>query len=376
MRVLELSQRFPPALGGVERTLEELVVRLTRAGVDVEVFTTDLERNRPFARRRFPPSPLGVAVRRFRAVRALPLPLGLGVVAPGMLTAALTEDVDLVHAHAFGYYPCWVGATVRRVGRVPLVVTPHFDRGRGTWVSSAYHRAVVRGSLLPADRVIVQSHVEADLLRRLGLPEEKLVQIPTGVAMEEFAWERSAPQDGPLRLLSVGRLDLEQKGLTELVHAVAELPPAVRSHVEFVGDDWGGARVLRELADRLGVGSRVTIHASVPRDAVLEAYRHADVLVLASRFESFPRVILEGMAAGLPIVASRVGGVPELVEEGRNALLVPPNDPKALAHAIRDLAQDPDRRAQFGRASRRRAELYDWSRLLPRYVALFRELTA
>lgn len=376
MRVLELSQRFPPALGGVERTLEELVVRLTRAGVDVEVFTTDLERNRPFARRRFPPSPLGFAVRRFRAVRALPLPLGLGVVAPGMLTAALTEDVDLVHAHAFGYYPCWVGATVRRVGRVPLVVTPHFDRGRGTWVSSAYHRAVVRGSLLPADRVIVQSHAEADLLRRLGLPEEKLVQIPTGVAMEEFAWERSAPQDGPLRLLSVGRLDLEQKGLTELVHAVAELPPAVRSHVEFVGDDWGGARVLRELADRLGVGSRVTIHASVPRDAVLEAYRHADVLVLASRFESFPRVILEGMAAGLPIVASRVGGVPELVEEGRNALLVPPNDPKALAHAIRDLAQDPDRRAQFGRASRRRAELYDWSRLLPRYVALFRELIA
>ena len=376
MRVLELSQRFPPALGGVERTLEELVVRLIRAGVDVEVFTTDLERNRPFARRRFPPSPLGVAVRRFRAVRALPLPLGLGVVAPGMLTAALTEDVDLVHAHAFGYYPCWVGATVRRVGRVPLVVTPHFDRGRGTWVSSAYHRAVVRGSLLPADRVIVQSHAEADLLRRLGLPEEKLVQIPTGVAMEEFAWERSAPQDGPLRLLSVGRLDLEQKGLTELVHAVAELPPAVRSHVEFVGDDWGGARVLRELADRLGVGSRVTIHASVPRDAVLEAYRHADVLVLASRFESFPRVILEGMAAGLPIVASRVGGVPELVEEGRNALLVPPNDPKALAHAIRDLAQDPDRRAQFGRASRRRAELYDWSRLLPRNVALFRELNA
>lgn len=374
MRVVELSQRFSPAVGGVEATLEELVVRLRTAGVDVEVLTTDLERSRPFSRRNYGPNPQGIPVRRFRAVRVAPLPLGLGIVAPRMLATAVRSAADLIHAHAFGYFPTWVGAAVRRLRSIPLVITTHADPGRGLPFSNLYHRSVVRGTLRYADRVIVQSEREAGLLRGLGVPPEKIVGIPTGIALEEFPGRKSPGSEPTVRLLSVGRLDREQKDLSTLMRALARLPRSLAPHLELVGDDWGGLAPARELATTLGVVDRLHVSVSPPRSRVLDAYRRADIFVLSSRFESFPRVLLEAMAAGLPIVASRVGGVEEAVSEGSNALLVPPGDPGALAEAIAILGLDATLRERFGRMSRQRAEQFDWSVLLPRYLTLFEEL--
>ena len=376
MRVLELSQRYPPALGGVEATLEELALGLRRAGVDVGVVTTDVERDRPFTRRTFDDSHSPVPITRVRAHRLAPLPLGLGIVAPGMLFAAAEAEADLVHAHAFGYAPTWIGALLRRARRRPFVVTPHADPGRGLAFSRLYHRMVAGWTLGPADRVIVQSGIERAFLLGLGVPEDRLVRIPTGISLAPFAGMPGSAGDDRLRLLTVGRLDVVQKGLATLVEALAQLPASVRWEARLLGDDWGGAAVLRDLAGRRGVGDRIRIEGPATRAEILAAYRDADVFVLPSRFESFPRSVLEAMAAGLPIVATRVGGVPEIVAEGSNALLVPPDDPGALARGMAEIASDAGRRRAFGRVSRSRASEYSWENLIPRYVALFQELLA
>ncbi|MGI0054727.1 MAG: glycosyltransferase family 4 protein [Thermoplasmata archaeon] len=376
MRVIELSQRFVPAIGGVEATLGELSLRLREAGVEVEVLTTDLERSRPFTRWTTPPPEVGVPVRRFRAVRVAPLPLGLGIVAPGMLPAAISSRADVLHAHAFGYSPTWVGATVRRLRSIPLVVTTHADGGRGFAFSQLYHRAVARFTLRSADRVIVQSDAERGFLGGLGVPAERMVTIPTGISLDELA---SPPRTSDLsrpRLLSVGRLDLQQKDLLTLIRALARLPRSLPVEAEVIGDDWGGLSPVRALAQQLGVSGQISLRTTVPRDALVSAYRTADIFVLPSRFESFPRVLLEAMAAGLPIIATRVGGVSELLSEGRNALLVPPNDPLALSEAIVQLASSPPLRQRFGEESRARAQMFAWPRLIPRYVSLFAELAA
>ena len=376
MKVVELTQRFPPAWGGVEVTLGELVPRLVSAGIEVEVITTDLERSRPFTRRAFQDPPEGVPVRRCRAVRTLPLPLGLGVVAPGMLVAAAASRADVLHAHAFGQWPTWVGAALRRLRRTPLVVTTHADPGRGLTFSALYHRAVVRATLRRADRVIVQSGREAAFLRSAGVPPGRLVRIPTGIALEEYDRPPRAPASARVRVLSVGRLDPEQKDLAGLLTAFAALPPSRPVELRIIGDDWGGAALLREMAGRLGIGGRVEVRTGVPRAELLRAYREADLFVLASRFDSFPRVLLEAMAAGLAIVASRVGGVEEIVRHGENGLLVSPGDARGLAESIGALASDEGLRARFGSVSRQRAEAYDWKRLIPAYRALFEELAA
>ena len=373
---MELSQRFPPAIGGVEATLGELVAHLRNSGVDVEVLTTDVDRVRPFVRGRFDGCEGGVPVRRFRALRLAPLPLGLGVVAPGMFPAAIASDAEVVHAHAFGHYPTWVGAAVRHLRSTPLVVTPHADPGRGLPFSRVYHRAVARATLGSADRIIVQSQTEEAFLASIGVPTDRMVRIPTAIRVEEFSLGPRPEADSPVRLLSVSRLDLTQKDPRTLIRALAQVPPSVAVHLSFIGDDWGGLGSVRALAARVDVARRLTFRTSVPRPELIRAYAAADIFILASHFESFPRVLLEAMAAGLPIIASRVGGISELLREGRNAILVPPEDPTALRDAIVSLAIDPRLRERYGRESRRRAEEFAWQRILPMYLRLFEEVAS
>lgn len=374
MRLAELSLRYPPAFGGVEATLEQLVERLRRGGIEVTVLTSDLDRVHPFVRRPDLSATDVGDVRRFRAWRAAPFPLGLGVVAPGMFFAGVGERFDVLHAHAFGYFPTWAAATARRLRGTPLVVTPHADPGRGLAFSRVYHRSMARATLRVADRLVAQSDVERRFLLGLGLDPERIVVLPTGIALDDFAGTARPGSGEAVRFLYVGRLDLEQKGLDVLGRALTSLGRGTPVKMVFVGDDWGALASLRSRVERAGIPDRVEFVVGAPRTRVLEEYRAADAFVLPSRFESFPRALLEAMAAGLPIVATRVGGVPEMVAEGENALLVPPGDERGLADALRTLADDPGLRSRFGAASRRRAEAYDWDRLIPRYRALFEEL--
>lgn len=376
LRLLELTLRYPPVLGGVEATVGQMVDRLRSAGLDVRVATSDLERVVPFTRR---PSfgDVDPTVRRYRAVRALPLPLGLGTAVPGMLEAALREPVDVLHAHAFGYFPTWAGAFARRWRRVPLVITPHADPGRGLTFSRPYHRLVAAGTLRRADRVLAQSGAEARFLTGLGVDPERVTILPTGIVVADFAGPSVRPTEGPeVRALCVGRLEMAQKGLDTLLRAVSQLPKSSNVRLRIVGDDWGGRAPLEELARHWGLADRVSVETGLSNAEVVAAYRAADLFVLPSRFESFPRVVLEAMAAGLPIVATRVGSVAEMVVEGKNALLVPRDDPAALATAIAALASDAGVRSRFRQESRRRADAFDWAGLLPRYIATFEEVAA
>lgn len=373
MHIVEVTQRYPPALGGVEIHVEAIAQALVGRGHRVEIVTTDLVRDSPFARGvgPWPPSPF--PVRRHRSFRFLPAPHGLGIAAPGMAWDLWATDADVVHAHAFGMAPTWFASVARRLGSRPLVIEPHADAGRGSSGSRAYARAIARLTLRPADRIVVQTRLEADLLTSLGAAADRLVLIPDGIDLTEFAGipsDRPPPQAGAT-VLFVGRLYAEQKGLEPLVRAWALLPRELGLTLRIVGEDWGGRRLVRSLADELGVLDRIVLTGPLDRPALLGEYARADLFVLPSLFEPYGIVLTEAMAAGLPIVASRVGGIPEVVAEGKNALLCPPGDPPALAAAIEQLARDPGLRAAFGRAGRTRVEPLDWRRVIPRWVRLF-----
>ncbi|MEM0129651.1 MAG: glycosyltransferase family 4 protein [Thermoplasmata archaeon] len=373
MRVIEVSQRYPPALGGVEATLAQLVAHLRRAGVDVEVLTTDLARTMPF--RRLPPAATVAAdegVVRVRAYPFAPLPLGLGVAAPGMLHRLLRAEGPLVHAHAFGHPPAGFAALAGRLRGTRWILTTHADPGRGSRVARLFHRAAAWGAVRRADAVVVQSEGERRFLAGLGVDPRRMVTIPTGIDLPpERPPGRKGPADGPCRLLCVGRLDLAQKGLDVLIDAVARVSRVVPVRLDLAGDDWGAVPAIARQVHRLGLGDRVRWAVSPTAEAIAEAYARADVFVLASRFESFPRVLVEALAEGLPIVATRVGGVEELVGTGGAALLVPPGDPDALARAIAEVAADPERRRRMAEAARARAGRYAWETIVPRYLALF-----
>ena len=226
--------------------------------------------------------------------------------------------------------------------------------------------------------VALSRHQERYLVERVGIPARRITQIYNGVDMEQFrARETAAPRaDGSAFVIgTVGRMQ-DVKDPLNLVEAFLllrrsrpDLAPRIR--LAMVGD--GALRAAVESRLREGGAWEA---ASLPgaREDVAEQLRAIDLFALPSKAEGISNTILEAMATGLPVVATRVGGNPELVEEGRTGLLVPPSDPAALAAAFARYAEDPALAATHGAAGRERARAeFSLERMVGRYTALYDE---
>jgi len=374
---VQLTQRFPPAIGGVESHVYHLAMGLTKADVSTEIFTTDLQRDTPFQRLNGDPASLPFPVRRFRAARLADVPHGLGIVAPSMALAALEASPDVFHAHSYGYFPTFAGGFAKLMRGVPLVVTPHSDPGGSMISKRLFDRVVPPFTIRRASRVIALTSVEAKLLQRLGVPAQRIRVIPNGVDLNEFA---GLPLRHPIgdatKLLFVGRCYPRQKGLEYLVKAIPLLPSREAVSLTIVGEDWGGVAMLRSLARSLGIEHQIVFKGALGRSDVIRAYASADIFVLPSLFEPFGIVLLEAMAAGLPVVASAVGGIVDVVADGTTGLLVPPGNPSALAAGLEHLIADSSSRARMGQEGRRRVLRYSWDLIVPKIVDVYREAIA
>jgi len=158
--------------------------------------------------------------------------------------------------------------------------------------------------------------------------------------------------------------------LGDLIRALALLERG-RFELEIVG---GGPdeRVLRDLAAQLGVAQEVRFLGALDRSQVARRYREADLFTLPSSAEAFGNVFAEALASGLPIVSTPIGGIPDLVEHGTNGFLIQPGDLKALAGAIRYLADDPELRREMAVRNRAKAEAnLEWSQVTRRYLSTY-----
>lgn len=208
-------------------------------------------------------------------------------------------------------------------------------------------RVVARSCRRSAARADVASFVSRSLAERYGGRTDAIVASESRVPA---AWVRAAPPDLPDRPLEVvfaGRLAAEKR-VEDLLRAVADVPDA---RLTVVGD--GPRRAaLEQEARALGLDGRVSWPGYVAwGPALLEVLRRSSVLVLPSATEGLPLVLVEAMSQGTPVVATRVGGVPELVEDGVSGLLVEPGRPDELARALRALLDEPGLRRRLGRAA-------------------------
>jgi glycosyltransferase involved in cell wall biosynthesis len=245
------------------------------------------------------------------------------------------RDADLVHAH-------WLAsAAVARFGGKPFVVTLHGTGSAGALADLALARRaprLVRFLLRPARAVICVSEPLTEAMRAIGVEHARF--IPNGVAVRTV----SEREDERPFVLYAGRL-AEEKGIPELVEAARGLPLVV------AGD--GPLRGL--VPDALGF---------VPHEQLEQLYDRAAVVVLPSHREGLPLCVLEAMAHGRPVVATPVGGIPQLVEDGRTGYLVPPGDPTALREALLRLLASAELRARMGAAARERvAGMCSWERV-------------
>ena len=185
--------------------------------------------------------------------------------------------------------------------------------------------------------------------------------------------------DDPIRILTVGRA-VAKKGLDTLVEALSRLPDHFSWHWTQIG---GGELhdALKAQITRLGLVERVTLTGSLPQQEVLAAYRAADLFVLPCRIaangdrDGLPNVLVEAASQGIACISTPVSGITELIEDGVNGILVPPEDPARLAEAIESAARDPAMRARLGNAAAEKVHRdFDHNATTSRLIALFQRM--
>lgn len=357
----------PAAIGGLERVVQALALEQRAAGHDVHVaaiaatLAGEQALLRPLAVAGVDTHPVRVGARAYRRERA------------EVAKLCRRACPDVVHSH--GYRPDVIDAGVARRLGLPTVTTVHGFTGGG-WRNRLYEWLQRRAARRFA-AVVAVSRPLADQLRAAGVPEERLAIVPN-------AWREPVaplPREGARGALGlpsvsaafhigwVGRLS-DEKGPDILIAALAQLRdvPFITS---FVGDGPAQSR-LRALGAAAGVTDRLRWHgAKADASRLFPAF---DVFALSSRTEGTPIVLFEAMAAGVPIVAARVGGVEDVLSEAE-ALLVPAEDPNALAGALRAVYADPAAAARRARAARQRlATQFACGPWIERYLTVYRRV--
>jgi D-inositol-3-phosphate glycosyltransferase len=309
----------------------------------------------------------------------------------GVMAFAERDDqgrgYDLVHSHY--WMSGWIGQTLAECWDAPHIVMFHTlaeakNRHHLGEREPKYRIAGERAVAQRADRIICAGEGEREMLGELyGVPASRVSVIPCGVDTLSFrpmdshrAKERMGLDPGVPVLLFVGRIE-PLKGIDVLIRAAAQLEG--RFQLLVVGGDAKDARRKRELeklAREIGVAGRVAFADAVPHEDLPGVYNAADVCVMPSYYESFGLVALEAMACGVPVVASRVGGLKETVQDGRTGYLVPWRCPEPFAERLDLLLTNEPLRRNLGREARQAAERFRWAEVAAQVEDVYHELVS
>jgi glycogen synthase len=400
MKVLLLTREYPPDVyGGAGVHVEYLARELAKLAA-VEV--------RTFGRQAIEDAALAVHGHGAAAAAAddptAPYVSAVRALRVGLSLAARPTGADVVHSHT--WYAAFGGVLARLLHGIPLVVTAHSIEPLRPWKREQLGRGAdvaawaERTALESADAVIaVSTEMRRDLLRHFTLAPDRVHVIPNGVDIDTYRpapgrarLARFAIDPGRPYVLFVGRIS-RQKGLLHLIRAIEDLDPATQVVLCAGAPDTPEiarevqTAVARVQASRPGV---VLIEEMVDRETAVELYSHAAVFCCPSVYEPFGLINLEAMACEVAVVASAVGGIPEVVVEGETGRLVPvelveqngvvePQDPagfsRDLARALNGLLADAPLRRTMGVKGRQRAEaLFSWAAVARRTFGLYRAL--
>lgn len=410
LRFLFVNIGYPPFQGGAQVYVQMLAERLVANGHEVTVLTTNAgeveaiwdpskrvlppeasEVNgvsvRRFPLRHLPPAPYGYFAWRRLTVALAGTPLGREPVltalarftpwCPGLQRALLDWDTrpDVVHGFAIPFEPLLLGAEAcaRRTGAA-FFVTPFLHTG------PAGDRSVERGYAMPhqmgllrrARGVIALSRTERAFLVARGVDPARVHAVPGGIVPPDGGAKES-DADAPARVLFLGAVTYD-KGAVHLTEAVRRLWAAgLAVELDVVGTVTGQYRsYLNGLpaADR----ARVLVHAVVPEAEKQDLLARCTLLAMPSRVDSFGLVFLEAWAHGRPVIGARAGGVPDVIDDGDNGLLVPFGDVAALAAAIQRLLGDPALARRLGAAGCAKLHAqFTWERVYDRLAGLYQE---
>lgn len=373
LKIAIFASAFHPSLGGVEELVRQLAHAYRKRGVKTIVFTNrwprDLPRHEVYE---------GIDVYRpaFRfpegsAKAHLTYRFSRTAIVHQMLAILRRHDIQLLHVQCVssnGYY----ALEASRILKLPLVVTSQGERTMDAdriFEKSQFLNQTLRLLLDEADFVTACSqNTLSDLEEYRGKPFDARGRvIYNGIELEDF--KNAVPFSHPRPyILGIGRL-VQQKGFDLLLQAFAR---AQLSDTDLIlAGDGTESGALRRLAEQIGIQESVHFWGRADRTATAQLFKGCDFFVLPSRHEPFGIVNIEAMAAGKAVIATRVGGVPEIVTHNHNGLLVPADDVVALAQAIKTLATDAELKKSLAACGHQRVEQFSWAAIADQYLQIY-----
>lgn len=389
--------------GGMNVYVRDFSRELARRGIQVDVFTRSEDDCQPAIRHDLG---FGARVIHIKAGPEKPIPVAnianyLDDFVDGILDFAAQEDAryDLIHSHywlsglvAKGLRQTWNSIPIIQMfhtlghmkNRVALSETERVPQAR---IEGELHVMAI------ADKIIAATPAEYAQLHWLyGVDVYKVVTIPPGVDLQrfkpiakEFAKQQIGIPPEHKNILFAGRIE-PLKGIDTLLQAISLIYKLAPAAIENVcvsiigGDPWSDdpddemAR-LQEIGRDLGVMDMVAFLGAKDQDILPDYYAAAEMVVMPSHYESFGMVALEAMAMGTPVIASEVGGLAFLVQDGVNGFHVPSRDPEALAERIYTLLNDDECRKRLGHQAHQNALRYSWPLIVDRVFQVYSEVT-
>ena len=359
VHVLDGWQHSSPLWGGAEMVLHNLAIQLTRCGEEVHILApkvrgADNKEKFPYHVHRF-----GKPSSKRFMVRQTLLHLSW---------LHLRHHFDVLHNHS-GYPPAYVSATFKKWFDVPTVVRPHGSDivPDGRILKNPRLEKRLRLALVSADAVIAQGQYLKDLILSLEVDKHRIHILHNGVNLDAFSKWEVFPYPRPY-ILFLGNL-IHRKGFDILLRAYARLKGAKPDLV--IAGPGPEEGKLKSLSKDLGIAEQVRFLGFIEGQEKVNLFRCADFFVCPSRKEPFANVILEALAAGLPVIASGVDGNKELVHHNRHGLLFPPEDVSALKNTLERMIYDKTLSNRLRSAVPNYVKQFDWSIVAKQYLKLY-----
>ncbi|HPG29611.1 MAG TPA: glycosyltransferase family 4 protein [bacterium] len=376
MNILNLSLRYYPASGGAEDLNKSVTEKLSKRGYNFSVFSTRLKDH--IANLNFIPSAADHEyddknnIRRFKTIK---IPKTVYHIIPGFLTAGMSlKNIDLIHSWTMMYFPAISGLLLKLLKNKPLILNPIVDE------NNLIHRKLYSDTfgkltVSRADCISVLTRYSIEVLNKYGFKFKNYEIIPAGVDISEFneSLEKSGfINNNKFNLLFAGRL-ARGKGIDVLLKSMKILDSEkIQIHLNIAGPDFGDFQRLKKMSEELGLIDNITFCGKLDRIELVKLFKSSNAFILPSRYEAFGIVLIEAMAAGIPVIGSNISAIPFVIDNEKTGLLFEPDNSQELADKIKLLINRPDIVSTLvDNAAAKVEREYNWEKVISKYSMLY-----